>query len=154
MTNYNDLSTRNKMNFHFLKESDLTEALEEQVKNLFSELSDTPTLSLRTILHKNEPPYIVVCSVENSIVGMATLVVYDAISGRKAWIEDVVVSSKHRQKGIGERLTNILIEKANELNVSTLLLYSNPKREAAHRLYKRLGFTEKGSTLFALSLKK
>lgn len=141
------------MNFQFLKESDLTEALEEQVKYLFAQLSDTPTISLREIFLKN-PPYIVVCSVENSVVGMATMAVYEAISGRKAWIEDVVVASEYRQKGIGERLTNILIEKANELNVSTLLLYSNPKREAAHRLYKRLGFTEKGSTLFALSLKK
>lgn len=141
------------MNFQFLKESDLTEALEEQVKNLFAQLSDTPTISLREIFLKN-PPYIVVCSVENSVVGMATMAVYEAISGRKAWIEDVVVASEYRQKGIGERLTNILIEKANELNINTLLLYSNPKREAAHRLYKRLGFTEKGSTLFALSLKK
>lgn len=141
------------MNFQFLKESDLTEALEEQVKYLFAQLSDTPTIPLREIFLKN-PPYIVVCSVENSVVGMATMAVYEAISGRKAWIEDVVVASEYRQKGIGERLTNILIEKANELNVSTLLLYSNPKREAAHRLYKRLGFTEKGSTLFALSLKK
>lgn len=141
------------MNFQFLKESDLTEALEEQIKNLFAQLSDTPTIPLREIFLKN-PPYIVVCSVENSVVGMATMAVYEAISGRKAWIEDVVVASEYRQKGIGERLTNILIEKANDLNVSTLLLYSNPKREAAHRLYKRLGFTEKGSTLFALSLKK
>lgn len=138
---------------HFIKKSDLTETVENQIQVLFSELSDIQTTPLEKLFQLAEPPHIVVCTGENKIIGMATMIVYDVISGRKAWIEDVVVSSNHRQKGIGERLVQALIDKAKELEINTLLLYSNPKREAAHRLYKRMGFSEKDSTLFAMPIK-
>ncbi|ATA89254.1 hypothetical protein CAPN001_14090 [Capnocytophaga stomatis] len=141
------------MEMHFIKKSDLTETVENQIQVLFSELSDIQTTPLEKLFQLAEPPHIVVCTDENKIIGMATMVVYDVISGRKAWIEDVVVSSNHRQKGIGERLVQALIDKAKELEINTLLLYSNPKREAAHRLYKRMGFSEKDSTLFAMPIK-
>ncbi|GET45469.1 GNAT family N-acetyltransferase [Capnocytophaga felis] len=140
------------MEIHFIKKTDLTPTIESQIQILFSELSDIQTTPVEKLFQLAEPPHIVICTDENKIVGMATMAVYEVISGRKAWIEDVVVSSNHRKRGIGERLVQSLIEKAKELEVNTLLLYSNPKREAAHRLYKRMGFSEKDSTLFALSI--
>ncbi|MDO4782289.1 MAG: GNAT family N-acetyltransferase [Capnocytophaga felis] len=140
------------MEIHFIKKWDLTPTVESQIQNLFSELSDIQTTPVEKLFQLAQPPHIVICSDGDKIVGMATMAVYEVISGRKAWIEDVVVSSNHRKKGIGERLVQTLIEKAKELKVNMLLLYSNPKREAAHRLYKRMGFSEKDSTLFALSI--
>jgi len=56
------------------------------------------------------------------MVGMLTLIIYRVPFGVRARIEDVVVDAAMRGKGIGEALT------------------SNPKREAANRLYQRLGF--------------
>ncbi|MFK8265256.1 GNAT family N-acetyltransferase [Capnocytophaga cynodegmi] len=141
------------MEIFFLEKTNITSSIEKQIQDLFSELSDIQTISLEKLFSLAQSPYIALCTDENKIVGMATMAVYDVISGRKAWIEDVVVSSNYRQKGIGERLTQFLIEKAKELEVNMLLLYSNPKREAAHRLYKRMGFLEKGSTLFAMTIK-
>ncbi|CEN35090.1 GNAT family N-acetyltransferase [Capnocytophaga cynodegmi] len=141
------------MEIFFLEKTNITSSIEKQIQDLFSELSDIQTVSLEKLFSLAQSPYIALCSDENKIVGMATMAVYDVISGRKAWIEDVVVSSNYRKKGIGERLTQFLIEKAKELEVNMLLLYSNPKREAAHRLYKRMGFLEKGSTLFAMTIK-
>lgn len=141
------------MEIFFLEKTNITSSIEKQIQDLFSELSDIQTVSLEKLFSLAQSPYIALCSDENKIVGMATMAVYDVISGRKAWIEDVVVSSNYRKKGIGERLTQFLIEKAKELEVSVLLLYSNPKREAAHRLYKRMGFLEKGSTLFSMAIK-
>ncbi|MFJ1472738.1 GNAT family N-acetyltransferase [Capnocytophaga cynodegmi] len=141
------------MEIFFLEKTNITSSIEKQIQDLFSELSDIQTVSLEKLFSLAQSPYIALCTDENKIVGMATMAVYDVISGRKAWIEDVVVSSNYRQKGIGERLTQFLIEKAKELEVNMLLLYSNPKREAAHRLYKRMGFLDKGSTLFAMTIK-
>ncbi|MFK8275243.1 GNAT family N-acetyltransferase [Capnocytophaga cynodegmi] len=141
------------MEIFFLEKTNITSSIEKQIQDLFSELSDIQTVSLEKLFSLAQSPYIALCTDENKIVGMATMAVYDVISGRKAWIEDVVVSSNYRKKGIGERLTQFLIEKAKELEVSVLLLYSNPKREAAHRLYKRMGFLEKGSTLFSMAIK-
>lgn len=140
------------MKIHFLKKTDLTPTIEKQIQILFSELSDIPTLSVESLLQLPQPPYIAVCSENDVVIGMATMAVYDIISGRKAWIEDVIVSSDYRKKGIGELLVQNLIKKAKELNVKAILLHSNPKREAAHRLYKRMGFAEKDSSLFALSI--
>lgn len=142
------------MEFYFIKKTDLTPVLENQIQTLFSELSDIETVSLSKLFQSAQPPHIVVCKEGSDIIGMATMAVYDVISGRKAWIEDVVVSSNHRQKGIGERLTQLLVEKAKELEVNSILLYSNPMREAAHRLYKRIGFSEKNSTLFIFPIEK
>ncbi|ATA68324.1 GNAT family N-acetyltransferase [Capnocytophaga cynodegmi] len=141
------------MKIFFLEKTNITSSIEKQIQDLFSELSDMQTVSLEKLFSLAQSPYIALCTDENKIVGMATMAVYDVISGRKAWIEDVVVSSNYRKKGIGERLTQFLIEKAKELEVNMLLLYSNPKREAAHRLYKRMGFLEKGSTLFSMAIK-
>ncbi|CEN38669.1 GNAT family N-acetyltransferase [Capnocytophaga cynodegmi] len=141
------------MEIFFLEKTNITSSIEKQIQDLFSELSDIQTVSLEKLFSLAQSPYIALCTDENKIVGMATMAVYDVISGRKAWIEDVVVSSNYRKKGIGERLTQFLIEKAKELEVNMLLLYSNPKREAAHRLYKRMGFLEKGSTLFSMAIK-
>ncbi|MFK8281432.1 GNAT family N-acetyltransferase [Capnocytophaga cynodegmi] len=141
------------MEIFFLEKTNITSSIEKQIQDLFSELSDIETVSLEKLFSLPQSPYIALCTDENKIVGMATMAVYDVISGRKAWIEDVVVSSNYRKKGIGERLTQFLIEKAKELEVNMLLLYSNPKREAAHRLYKRMGFLEKGSTLFSMTIK-
>lgn len=141
------------MEIFFLEKTNITSSIEKQIQDLFSELSDIQTVSLEKLFSLAQSPYIALCTDENKIVGMATMAVYDVISGRKAWIEDVVVSSNYRKKGIGERLTQFLIEKAKKLEVSVLLLYSNPKREAAHRLYKRMGFLEKGSTLFSMAIK-
>ncbi|MFK8268655.1 GNAT family N-acetyltransferase [Capnocytophaga cynodegmi] len=141
------------MEIFFLEKTNITSSIEKQIQDLFSELSDIQTVSLEKLFGLTQSPYIALYTDENKIVGMATMAVYDVISGRKAWIEDVVVSSNYRKKGIGERLTQFLIEKAKELEVNMLLLYSNPKREAAHRLYKRMGFLEKGSTLFSMAIK-
>lgn len=140
------------MKIRFLNSEDVTHELEIQVQNLFRELSDSEQISIKNLLNANNQPYIAVCFEDNTLVGMATMATYQVISGRKAWIEDVVVSKDYRNKGIGEKLTLALLEKAQEIDIQSVLLFSNPKREAAHRLYKRLGFLEKGSTLFIKNL--
>lgn len=140
------------MKIRFLNSEDVTHELEIQVQNLFRELSDSEQISIKNLLNANNQPYIAVCFEDDTLVGMATMATYQVISGRKAWIEDVVVSKDYRNKGIGEKLTLALLEKAQEIDIHSVLLFSNPKREAAHRLYKRLGFLEKGSTLFIKNL--
>ncbi len=140
------------MKIRFLNSEDVTHELEIQVQNLFRELSASEQISIKNLLNANNQPYIAVCFEDDTLVGMATMATYQVISGRKAWIEDVVVSENYRSKGIGEKLTLALLEKAQEIDIQSVLLFSNPKREAAHRLYKRLGFLEKGSTLFIKNL--
>jgi len=87
-----------------------------------------------------------------AIVGMGTLAAYRTPVGVHGWIEDVVVDDAARGAGIGEALTRAMIERARAKGVRTLALTSNPRREAANRLYQRLGFEPWATNLYRISL--
>ena len=87
-----------------------------------------------------------------TIVGVLTLVWYDVPSGRKAWIEDVVVDTAARGVGAGEALVRAALEHAAAVGAGKVMLTSNPARKAAHRLYEKVGFKEAETTLFACKI--
>lgn len=140
------------MNIQFLTLEDITTETQIQINHLFKELTDIKPTSVENLRQNNAPIFIATYYESEILVGMATMVTYNVISGKKAWIEDVVVSEKFRGKGIGKKLIEALINKSKELKISTILLFSNPKREVAHRLYLRMGFSKKESTLFMMNL--
>lgn len=88
------------------------------------------------------------------IVGVLTLVWYDVPSGRKGWVEDVVVDAGERGRGVGRLLVEKALELARSEGVQHLMLTSNPARRAAHALYRTCGFEEVGSTLFRFDMNK
>jgi ribosomal protein S18 acetylase RimI-like enzyme len=83
-----------------------------------------------------------------SIVGMLTLAVFRIPTGLRAWIEDVVVDEAARGKGVGAALTNAAIRLADEHGARTVDLTSRPSREAANRLYQRLGFVQRETNVY------
>lgn len=85
---------------------------------------------------------------ENRIVGILTLVLVDIPTGMLAKIEDVVVDKTARGRGIGEAITLAAIQRAKELGITKIDLTSNPKREAANRLYQRLGFKQRTTNVY------
>ncbi len=74
------------------------------------------------------------------IVGMLTLIVYPVPSGVRARIEDVVVDEAVRGRGIAVALVRQALEVARQRGADSVSLTSNPKREAANRLYQKIGF--------------
>ncbi len=74
------------------------------------------------------------------IVGMACVAIYRVPTGVRAIIEDVVVESTERGQGAGEALTRRCLELAQQKGAATVALTSHPAREAANRLYLRMGF--------------
>jgi ribosomal protein S18 acetylase RimI-like enzyme len=85
---------------------------------------------------------------DGEIIGMLTLVVFPLPSGVRARIEDVVVDEKARGQGVGRALTAAAIQAATRHGVRTLDLTSRPDRVAANRLYERLGFRPRESTVY------
>lgn len=81
-------------------------------------------------------------------VGMLTLVIFAIPTGRRAWIEDVVVDGAERGKGIGEALTRAALDAARAEGVRTVDLTSRPTREAANRLYQKVGFKTRETNLY------
>ena len=69
-------------------------------------------------------------------------------TGRCARIEDVVVDAAQRGKGVGEALTREALRVAQEAGVTTVDLTSRPSREAANRLYQRIGFEKRETKVY------
>jgi ribosomal protein S18 acetylase RimI-like enzyme len=82
------------------------------------------------------------------IVGMLTLVVFRIPTGIRAWIEDVVVDEAVRGRGVGEALSQEAVRRAVASGARTIELTSRPSREAANRLYQRLGFVRRDSNVY------
>lgn len=86
--------------------------------------------------------------VDGVIVGSLTLVFYRIPTGTKAWIEDVVVSEEARGHGIGAALNEAALDRARERGAKDVNLTSRPSREAANRLYRRLGFEIRDTNIY------
>lgn len=82
------------------------------------------------------------------IAGTLTLVVFRIPTGIRAWIEDVVVDESLRGRGAGDALTRAALDKAAHSGARTVDLTSRPSREAANRLYQRLGFERRETNVW------
>lgn len=85
---------------------------------------------------------------DGSILGSMTLVVFPIPTGVRAWIEDVVVDGDARGRGVGEALNRRAIDLALSLGARTVDLTSRPSREAANRLYRRIGFEPRDTNVY------
>jgi ribosomal protein S18 acetylase RimI-like enzyme len=83
-----------------------------------------------------------------AIVGSLTLVIFRLPTGLRAWIEDVVVDEAARGKGVGEKLNKAAIKATFDSGARTLDLTSRPSREAANRLYQKLGFKARETNVY------
>lgn len=86
------------------------------------------------------------------IVGTLTLALFRLPSGMRAWIEDVIVSETVRGRGCGEELTKAALDAARAAGARTVELTSRPSREAANRLYQRMGFQARDTNVYRYEL--
>jgi ribosomal protein S18 acetylase RimI-like enzyme len=91
---------------------------------------------------------VLVARTPDAIVGTLTLVLLPLPSGLRARVEDVVVDSAARGHGVAGLLTQEALRIAQEAGARTVDLSSRPDRAAANRLYERLGFQARQSTLY------
>ncbi len=87
-----------------------------------------------------------------SVVGSLTLAFYRIPTGLKAWIEDVVVDESARGLGVGEALNVAAIDESRQRGAKNVSLTSRSSREAANRLYQRLGFEPYETNLYRFGL--
>ena len=131
--------------------SDVSPELVAAFDRLIPQLSSSnppPTTEELADIVGSEASRLFVARVGGAIVGTLTLVVFRIPTGVRAWIEDVVVDSSARGAGVGERLNRAAVEEANRLGARTVDLTSRPNREAANRLYRRLGFVERATNVY------
>lgn len=86
------------------------------------------------------------------VMGMVTLVLYSVLSGMRARIEDLVVEPRWRGSGIGAQLVEAAVARARAAGADVVDLTSNSQREAANRLYLRLGFVHWPTNVYRLPM--
>lgn len=131
---------------------DVTAEVVDAVNRLLPQLSSSaPPLTSGDLvdLVTSEAAHLLVARTDDgAIVGSMTLVVFRIPTGWRAWIEDVVVDGDARGLGVGEALNRHAIDLAYGLGAKTIDLTSRPSREAANRLYRKLGFEERNTNIY------
>ena len=129
---------------------DYTPEIEIEINDLFNQLiPNGDQIDLKNILSAKNAVSIVCCVDEkNKVVGIASLGTYQAISGHKGWVEDVVVDSSCRGLGIGRKLMEKILEIGKEKELSEILLFTEDHRKPAINLYNTLEFKLKESSIY------
>ncbi len=101
---------------------------------------------------KSEASILFAAEHEGVIIGALTLVLFRIPTGVRAWIEDVVVDGEARGLGVGRALNETALERARQAGATTVDLTSGPSREAANRLYQRIGFVQRSTNVYRYDL--
>jgi ribosomal protein S18 acetylase RimI-like enzyme len=131
--------------------TEVTDEVVETVNRLLPQLSRSAPPLDRAALQRiagSDATTMLVARSDGRIAGTLSLVVFPIPTGIRAWIEDVVVDEAARGQGIGEALTMAALRLAEAAGARTVDLTSRSSREAAGRLYERVGFKSR-ETRFA-----
>lgn len=147
MTNRDSPSTAATVEIATSVDDELIEAFSRLIPQLSSS-SPPPTRDLLTELVDGADTAVFLARVDGAIVGSLTLAFYLIPTGMKAWIEDVVVDDAARGHGVGRMLNEAALAEARRRGAKNVSLTSRPSREAANRLYQRIGFKQRETNLY------
>ncbi|MBS1837895.1 MAG: GNAT family N-acetyltransferase [Actinobacteria bacterium] len=133
-------------------DDDLVAAMARLVPQLSSSAPAPDRTVLSSIVGSDACHLLLARDEDGTVLGSMTLVVFQIPTGVRAWIEDVVVDADARGRGVGEALNREALEIARGLGAKTVDLTSRPSREAANRLYQRIGFVPRETNVYRYTL--
>ena len=113
-----------------------------------SKSSPPPTHDEIAEMIQGDASDVLVARVDGIILGTLTLITFRIPTGVRAWIEDVVVDDAARGHGVGDQLNRFALDLAKAKGAKTVDLTSRPSREAANRLYQRIGFQPRETNVY------
>ncbi|UUY06828.1 GNAT family N-acetyltransferase [Pseudomonas sp. J452] len=134
---------------------DDAQQLASLLKQLGHDEQAADSVSLARQLSPRANREVLVAERDNLLLGTCTLHLIEHLAhgfARSAIIEDMVVDSAQRGRGIGRALMLHAIDQANLWDCYKVGLSSAASRQAAHHFYRSLGFEQHGISL-ALNLK-
>ncbi len=132
-----------------------TDELVQAMAVLIPQLSKSnppPSRADLNAIISSEASVLFIARVNGKIAGALTLATFRIPTGVRAWIEDVVVDADARGHGVGEALNMAAIAEARSRGAITVELTSRPSREAANRLYQRIGFVQRETNIYRFTL--
>ena len=135
--------------------TEVTESLTDAYRVLIPQLSSSsspPTgEALQRIIESDSAQILIAENENGEILGTMTVIIFQIPTGIRAWIEDVVVDSSVRGKGIGKKLNLAALELAKQAGAKTVDLTSRPARQEANQLYRSIGFVERETNVYRFS---
>lgn len=126
-----------------------------QIVNLLTQLrerevdSDAVRSDVEEIVASSSRAILVAMN-DDEIVGMAVVNVVFKVGKREARIDEVVVDESARGTGLGRQLMEAAIDWAWSKDCSSIELTSRASREAANKLYQKLGFNIRETNVYQL----
>lgn len=134
----------------------VNDKLIREMKALIPQLTPTPIditqSSLEELVLDKNSALIGAYNENNVLIGCLSLVVFTIPTGKKAFIEDVVVDQTARGLGLGEKMLQKAITMAKQKGVKRIELSSRPSRVPANKLYQKLGFKVRDTNFYRLEL--
>ena len=127
---------------------ELLESVQHLVHELSSSASAPGASDLEQVVRSPTTRLLVARDGDGRIVGMLTLAIFRIPTGLRAWIEDVVVTERARGQGAGEALTREALRIASEAGARTVDLTARRERQAATRMYRKLGFERRETSVY------
>lgn len=119
----------------------------EKIQELYKQLVDDPNIgvSAKSIekISKDENNFLITAKLEGEIVATAFLVICrDVMYSNQpfAIIENIVIDSKFRRRGIGKSLMNHLSSLCKAEKCTKIMLLSSSKRTDAHSFFEECGY--------------
>lgn len=133
----------------------VTDPVLKAFEMLIPQLSSTCNLPTKKVLEdivNSSSTELFIAEENNKILGTLSLVFNKIPTGDKVWIEDVVVDKAARGKGLGKELIQFAIEYVTNKNINKINLTSSPDRVAANKLYQKLGFIQRETNVYRLTI--
>ena len=129
----------------------------EPINRLLAQLSSSGrclTLGQLQVMVDSTASHLFLGKQNGEVVAMLTLGEYLAPTGRKMWIEDVVVDAAARGNSFGRAMVEYAIGYARGVGNGELMLTSRPSRIAANALYRSSGFEQKETNVYKMKIEK
>ncbi len=134
--------------------TEVTDELIEAMGRLVPQLSRSnppPSPDALAEIVESDSSLLFMAKDHTGVLGTLTLILFRIPTGLRAWIEDVIVDEEARGKGVGRILNEAAIQHALHQGAITVDLTSRPSREAANRLYARIGFVQRDTNVYRFS---
>ena len=131
---------------------EIIDQIQNFVRQLTSDEDKTDTNLINDLISHNNSHLFFAIDDNGKYTGMLTLGFYISPTGKKAWVEDVVVDESQRGKGIGRFLMEFAINYSKEHKAKILMLTSRPARVSANILYQKIGFRQKITNVYVMDL--
>lgn len=110
------------------------------------QMSEGDQQAARLRFRENTALDVLVAENQGAVVGFLVLSYVSALTGLRAWVDDLAVDPERRSQGIGRALVEAAIQRASRRGATHLFMDTNRGSPEARQFYRACGFEEEGVT--------